>query len=268
MASDPSTPATPEARYDEARMPLLAHLQELRIRLIRAFIAVGLGFAVAYAFADPIFNALTRPFLAVAGGNAMLVGTGVVEAFITKIKVAMIAGLFIASPAVFYELWRFISPGLYESEKRNARPFVLTTTACFLAGGYFCYAVIMPVGYGFFLGEYESINVTPTIRISEYLSFASRMILAFGLTFEMPVLAYFLTRLGVIDHTMLRRHWRWIVVGIAVAAAAFTPPDAVSMMLLGVPLMALYGLSFAVTYFFRLRPDEKAAPATDGPAAQ
>ncbi|MGH7863566.1 MAG: twin-arginine translocase subunit TatC [Candidatus Binataceae bacterium] len=268
MASDPSTPAPANAPIDDARMPLLAHLQELRIRLIRAFIAVGLGFAIAYAFADTIFNMLTLPFLQVAGSNALLVGTGVVEAFMTKIKVAIIAGLFIASPAVFYEVWRFIAPGLYASEKRTARPFVIATTACFLAGGYFCYAIIMPVGYGFFLGEYASINVTPTIRISEYLSFASRMILAFGLTFEMPVLAYFLTRLGIIDYTMLMRHWRWIVVGVAVAAAAFTPPDAVSMMLLGIPLMALYAVSFAVTYFFRLRPQEKAAPATDGPAAQ
>ncbi len=254
-----------DAPSDEGRMPLIEHLKELRIRLIRVFIATGLGFVVAYAFADSIFNALTRPFLAVAGSDALLVGTGVVEAFMTKIKVAMIAGLFIASPAVFYELWRFIAPGLYESERRTARPFVIATTLCFLAGGYFCYAVVMPVGYGFFLGEYSSINVTPTIRISEYLSFASRLILAFGATFEMPVLAYFLTRLGVIDYTMLIRHWRWSVVGVTVAAAAFTPPDAVSMMLLAIPLMALYGVSVAVTYIFRIRPEQKAAAVAEHP---
>lgn len=259
MASDSTSAPRDDERAAGARMPMLEHLRELRLRLIRALIALAVGFAAAYAFADPIFRLMTEPFLAAAGGKAMLIGTGVGEAFLTKIKVALIAGLFVASPAIFYEVWKFIAPGLYATEKRMAVPFIVATSACFVAGGVFCYAVVFPVGYAFFISEYVSIGVTPTIRVSEYLSFSARLILAFGLTFEMPVLTFFLTRLGVIDHHALIRHWRWIIVGIFGVAAALTPPDAVSMMLLAVPLTGLYGASVGVAYVFRIRATAKAA---------
>src|SRR5271163_3292264 len=135
-------------------MSLIEHLQELRTRLIRAFIAIGLGFIVAYLIADPLFHMLTWPIREVSGHNVLLIGTGVGEAFFTKIKVALIAGLFIASPAVFYEIWKFIAPGLYVSERRMAKPFVLFATIFFIAGGYFCWAVVFKIGYAFFLSQY------------------------------------------------------------------------------------------------------------------
>ncbi len=248
---------------DEARMPIIEHLRELRTRLIRALIALVVGFAVAYLISDQLFAALTWPIREVSHGKVMLIGTGVGEAFFTKIKVALVAGLFIASPAVFYEIWKFIVPGLYKSERRMAAPFIISATIFFILGGYFCWAVVFKVGYTFFLSEYASIGVTPTIRISEYLAFSTKLMLAFALTFEMPIFAYFLTRLGIIDHRMMLRQVSYAVLGIFVVAAMLTPPDMVSQFLLAIPLLLLYALSVGVSYLFRL-PHEEPAPDAEG----
>ena len=250
--------ASPAA--DDLRMPLLEHLKELRGRLIRCAIAIGLGFLIAYSAADWLFAALTWPLRAAAHGrNVLLIGTGVGEAFFTKIKVALIAGLFLASPAVFYEVWKFIAPGLYETERRMAKPFVFFATVFFIAGGYFCWAVVFKIGYAFFLSQYESIGVTPTIRISEYLAFSAKLLIAFAITFEMPIFAFFLTRLGVVDYRMMIRYIRYAVLAIFVVAVALTPPDMVSPFLLAIPLLLLYGISIGVSYFFRGEPAAEVA---------
>jgi sec-independent protein translocase protein TatC len=235
----------------ELRMPLIEHLTELRTRLIRSMVAIAVGFLIAYAIDDWLFNALTYPLRAASNGKVLLIGTGVAEAFFTKIKVAIIAGLFIASPAVFLEIWKFIVPGLFESERRLAKPFVISATIFFVAGGYFCWAVVFKIGYSFFLREYSSIGVTPTIRISEYLAFSTRLLLAFGITFELPIFAFFLTRIAVIDHRMMVHYFRYAVLAIFVVAVALTPPDMISPFLLAIPLLALYGLSIGVSYVFR-----------------
>jgi sec-independent protein translocase protein TatC len=248
---------------DDFRMPLLEHLKELRGRLIRCVIAIGLGFAVAYFGADWLFAALTWPLHAAAHGrNVLLIGTGVGEAFFTKIKVALIAGLFIASPAVFYEIWKFVAPGLYEAERRMAMPFVIFASIFFVAGGYFCWAVVFKIGYAFFLSQYESIGVTPTIRISEYLAFSAKLLIAFAITFEMPIFAFFLTRIGMIDYSMMISYFRYAILAIFVVAVALTPPDMISPFLLAIPLLLLYGLSIGVSYFFRTEQSEKAATAS------
>jgi len=235
-------------------MPLIEHLKELRTRLIRCAIAVAVGFVIAYCFVEQLFSALTWPLRDVSGGHVLLIGTGIGEAFFTKIKVALIAALFIASPAVLYEVWKFIAPGLYESERRMARPFVFFTTVFFILGGYFCWAVVLKIGYAFFLKQYASIGVTPTIRISEYLTFSAKLLLAFAITFEMPAFAYFLTRFGVIDYHFLVRQMRYAILAIFIISAALTPPDFISQFLLAIPLLALYGLSIGVAYVFRLPP--------------
>lgn len=242
-------------------MSLIEHLQELRSRLIRAFIAIGVGFILGYAIADPLFHMLTWPIREVSGGKVLLIGTGVGEAFYTKIKVALIAGLFIASPVVFYEIWKFIAPGLYETERKMAKPFVFFATLFFVLGGYFCWAVVFKVGYAFFLSEYASIGVTPTIRISEYLAFSAKLLLAFALTFEMPIFAFFFTKLGMIDYKMMFGYWRYAVLGIFIVSAALTPPDMVSQFLLAIPLLLLYAISVGVAWMFRIAPVEK--PATN-----
>jgi len=265
VASDElKVPEEGGGRSDEGRMSLVEHLKELRVRLIRVAIEVGLGFLLAYTIADWLFAVLTLPLREVAHGKVLLIGTGVGEAFFTKIKVAMVAGLFVASPAVFYEIWKFIVPGLHDSERRLARPFVIAATIFFLLGGYFCWAVVFKIGYAFFLAEYASIGVTPTIRISEYLAFSAKLMLAFALTFEMPIFAFFFTKLGMIDYRMMIRQFRYAVLAIFVVSAILTPPDMVSQFLLAIPLMALYGLSVAVAYAFRTTAEPK--PAT--PAAE
>ncbi|MGO9062604.1 MAG: twin-arginine translocase subunit TatC [Candidatus Binataceae bacterium] len=252
---------------DEARMPLIEHLKELRVRLIRSIIAIAVGFVLAYLFVDQIFHILTVPLSQASHNKVLLIGTGIGEAFFTKIKVALVAALFISSPAVLYELWRFIAPGLYESERRMAKPFVFFTTIFFLLGGYFCWAVVLKIGYVFFLSQYASIGVTPTLRISEYLNFSAKLLLAFAITFEMPVLGFFLTRFAVIDYHWMLKQFRYAVLVIFVIAAALTPPDFISQFLLAIPLLLLYGLSIAVSYFFRLQPHEvQSSASTDMPA--
>jgi sec-independent protein translocase protein TatC len=249
---EPKGAAKPAETSEELRMPLIEHLTELRSRLIRALIALAVGFLIAYAIDDWLFNALTYPLRAASHGRVLLIGTGVAEAFFTKLKVALIAGLFIASPAVFFEVWKFIAPGLFESERRLAKPFVISATFFFLAGGYFCWAVVFKIGYSFFLRQYSSIGVTPTIRISEYLAFSAKLLVAFGITFELPIFAFFLTRIGLIDHRMMVNYVRYAVLAIFVVAVALTPPDMVSPFLLAIPLLALYGLSIGVSYCFRV----------------
>ena len=247
-----------------ARMSLIEHLQELRVRLMYSAIALLIGFLVAYAIANQLFAALTWPIREVSHGKLLLIGTGVGEAFFTKIKVALIAGLFIASPAVFYEIWKFIAPGLYETERKLALPFIVSATLFFILGGYFCWAVVFRIGYAFFLSEYASIGITPTIRISEYLAFSAKLLLAFGITFEMPIFAFFLTRLGMIDYKLMIRYFRYAILIIFIVSAILTPPDMVSQFLLAIPLLGLYGLSIAVAYVFRT--PQSAAPAAAGGA--
>jgi sec-independent protein translocase protein TatC len=241
----------------DAKMPLTAHLEELRWRLIKALAGIGIAFLGCYAFAERLFDFLTEPLLALnlgeGGGSDVvhLIGTGVVEAFFTKLKVSFIAAIFVASPVILYQLWQFIAPGLYDTEKRYARPFVFFGTFFFISGAWFCYAIVLPVGYRFFIQEYGSIRVSPEIRISEYLSFTSRMLLAFGATFEMPVITFFLARLGMVTHTAMLRHLRYAILVIVIVAAVLTPgPDVASQMLMAGPLLLLYGLSIGVAYVF------------------
>lgn len=237
-------------------MPLTAHLEELRWRIIKSLGAVAGGFVVAYAFSAQLFAFLVRP-VAEALGERPLIGTGLAEAFFTKLKVAFVAGVFFATPVILYQTWRFVAPGLYEHEKRTAVPFVLAGTLFFLLGAAFCYEVVFSVGYRFFLAEYETIGVEPALRISEYLSFSSRLLLGFGITFELPVVTFFLARLGVVTHRTLIGFGRYAVVAIFTLAAILTPPDVASQLLMTGPLLVLYLASVGVAYVAaRPRPQE------------
>jgi len=254
-----------EVSAEGLRMPIIEHLRELRVRLIRAAIALTIGFIAAYFFSDQLFAALTLPIRQVSHDKLLLIGTGVGEAFFTKIKVSLVAGLFLASPAVFYEVWKFIAPGLYHSERKMAFPFIVFATIFFISGGYFCWAVVFKVGYAFFLQQYSSIGVTPTIRISEYLAFSAKLMLAFAITFEMPIFAFFLTRLGLIDYKMMIKQFRYAILIIFVIAAALTPPDMVSQFLLAIPLLLLYVVSVGVSYVFRSKIEPAATAENPAP---
>ena len=255
----------------DVKLPLTAHLEELRTRLVRSLLAVGVGFAAAYAYADQLFALLTRPLLGLNEPGAAvtevnLIGTGVAEAFFTKIKVAFLAGIFVASPVILYQIWRFVAPGLYETEKRSARPFVFFGTLFFLAGSAFCYEFVMPVGYRFLMEQYGSIGISPEIRISEYLTFTARMLLAFGVTFELPVFTFFFARLGVVTHQMMISYARYAVLVIFILAAVLTPgPDVASQFLMAGPLLVLYALSIGVAYVFGVKPVTAEAVEADTP---
>jgi sec-independent protein translocase protein TatC len=233
----------------DVRMPLTAHLEELRTRIIRAIVATAVGGGLAWFAIERIVTFLLAPLAALRPGESLIIGTGVTEAFFTKLKVAVIAGIFLASPIIFYQLWRFIAPGLYEREKRVAMPFSIAASAFFVSGAAFCYWLVFPVAFSFFLDEFASIGVTAQIRVSEYLSFASRMLLAFGVTFELPVLTFFLARIGLVTHHTLITWWRYAIIVIFIVAAVLTPgPDVASQMMMACPLLVLYALSIGVAY--------------------
>jgi sec-independent protein translocase protein TatC len=242
----------------DLKMPLTAHLEELRWRIIRACLAVAVAFAGCYYFAEELFALLTEPLLAInpenPGGGAaavQLIGTGVAEAFFTKLKVCFLAGIFVASPVILFQAWQFVAPGLLDMEKRYAKPFVLFGTIFFVSGAAFCYYLVLPVGYRFFVEQYGTIRVDPQIRISEYLTFTARLLLAFGVTFELPVVTFFLARIGVVTGPMMLRWLRYAILFIFIIAAVLTPgPDVASQLLMAAPLFVLYVLSIGVAYAF------------------
>jgi sec-independent protein translocase protein TatC len=238
----------------DVHLTLTEHLEELRWCLIKSLAAVLLGFVASYFFADQIFAFMVIPLKAALGPGQTLIGTGVTEAFFLEIKVALVAGLFGASPAIFYQIWSFIAPGLRDREKKLVVPFVLCASLFFVGGAYFCYRAVLPLAFQYFVEQYRSLGVAPEIRIGEYFTFFFRMLLAFGITFELPVFTFFLVRLGIWDHRFLWHQFRYAILAIFILAAVLTPgPDVVSQILLAVPLTLLYLLSIGVAYLWRKR---------------
>ncbi|MBI1992862.1 MAG: twin-arginine translocase subunit TatC, partial [Deltaproteobacteria bacterium] len=177
-------------------MTFTEHLEDLRWCLIKSLAAVVSAFLLCFQFSDRIVAFMIAPLMGTLEPGQGLIGTGVAEAFFFEMKVALVAGAFLASPVIFYQLWRFIAPGLKDREKRLVIPFVLFTSLFFLGGAYFCYRAVLPVAFLYFIDQYRSLAVSPEIRIGEYFTFFSRMILAFGITFELPLFTFFLVRLG------------------------------------------------------------------------
>ncbi len=230
---------------DELQMSLFGHLGELRGRLVKSILAIIVGAILAYVISGEIFDFLCKPFFS-AFKEGELIGTGPADAFLLKLKVAAISGIIIGSPYIFLQIWLFISPGLHQNEKRMIVPFLLSTTVLFLTGIWFAYVGVLPFAFDFFFEQYGSIKITPTIRISEHISFMATTLLSFGLVFEMPVLAYFLGRLGVITSEWLVSSFRMAVVIIFIISAVMTPPDVFTQFLMAGPLILLYGLSILV----------------------
>jgi len=232
-------------------MPFTAHLAELRTRLIKCTLAVGVAFFACYAFVDEIFAILAVPLRRLPIHGLMLIGTAVTEAFFTKMKIAFITAVIVAFPVLLWQVWQFVAPGLYEHEKRYSRSFVTVGSFFFIGGAAFCYGIVIQNSLAFLLRRYEVIGVQPMLQIGDYLSLVSRMVLAFGVMFELPVLTFFLARVGLIDHRFLIRHSRYAIIVIALLAAVLTPPDLISQVFLMLPLALLYLLSIAVAYAAR-----------------
>jgi len=225
----------------EERSPFTEHLGELRDRLIHAFIAVGLGFVVAYFFKEQLFDILTAPLVTAMAksGNATLIFTGLPEAFFTYLKVALLAGIILATPVLFYEFWMFISPGLYRDEKKYMLPIIILSLIFFIAGASFGYFIVFPYGFQFFLGfTTETIQAMPSMK--EYLSFASKMLLAFGFVFELPLVLTFLARMGIVTPSFLKKNRKYALLLFFVGAAIITPPDVVTQVMMAMPLIILY----------------------------
>jgi sec-independent protein translocase protein TatC len=243
---------------DLARMTLLEHLDELRRRLAVSLSAVFVGFLVSWFYAKPIFSWLARPVTQFLPEGDKLAFTGLTDPFMLYMKVGLLGGIFLASPVVLYQIWLFVAPGLYRHERRGVLPFLLFTTAFFLGGGYFGYAVAFPMVCRFLL--MVGSDFKQVVTINEYFSMASKVILGLGLVFELPVLILFLARLGVVNHRFLLRHFRYAIIIIFIVAAVITPtPDMATQSVFAVPMVLLYLLGVLVAWLF----GKKQAPASE-----
>ncbi|HEX8482365.1 MAG TPA: twin-arginine translocase subunit TatC [Allosphingosinicella sp.] len=251
---------------DETRAPLMEHLVELRRRLIWSFIALGIAFAVSFYFAGPIFGFLVQPLIEGFGGpgEGRLVYTKLYEAFFTEVRVALFAAFFLAFPIIAIQLWAFVAPGLYAKEKRAFLPFLIATPVLFIGGGALAYYVVMPLAIRFFLGyqgQIPGIQQEALPAMGEYLSFVMHFILAFGISFLLPILLILLERAGLVTRGQLTRGRRYAILVAFVIAAIATPPDIVSQFMLAIPLILLYEISLIVIWFTERKRAKEAAVA-------
>jgi sec-independent protein translocase protein TatC len=234
---------------DQDKIPFTAHLEELRKRLIICFASVGIGFVLSYGFKEKLFQILTRPLIGVMQTGDKLIFTGLPEAFFTYLKVAFLSGIILAAPVLFYQFWMFVAPGLYDKEKRFMFPIVFLSTVFFVGGAFFGYFIVFPYGFKFFLG-FASDIIKPLPSMREYLSFASKLLLAFGLVFELPLIITFLAKLGMVSVSFLKKNRKYALLLFFVGAAILTPPDVVTQIMMALPLMVLYEISIVGAKIF------------------
>ena len=243
----------------EEKLPLTAHLEELKKRLIRSLIGIGIGFGACYYYKEWLFKIITKPLMDVMPKNSHMIFTSLPEAFFTYLKISFFAALFLTAPFTLYQIWKFISPGLYPREKKYVAPFVLTSSLLFIGGVVFGYYLALPPAFGFFM-EFSSDMLRPMFTMREYLSFALKLLLAFGVSFELPVFIFFMTKLGIVNSRMMSRQRRYAILIIFIAAAFLTPsPDAFTQIIMAVPLMILYELSIYVAKFAERKKKEEDA---------
>lgn len=234
---------------EDHKMSLTEHLVELRIRLTRSLIALGIGFAGCYYFKDRIFDIVTRPLTQVLPKNSYLIYTGLTEAFFTYMKVAFFASLIITSPFILYQIWKFIAPGLLPTERKYVVPFVISSSLLFITGVLFGYFIALPPAFEFFV-SFNNQYLQAMLSFKDYLSLFVTFLLGFGLSFELPIFIFFLTKLGIVDAKMLSKQRRYAILVIFIVAAILTPsPDALSQVLMAIPLMFLYEISIFVSKF-------------------
>lgn len=246
------------------RMPLMEHLIELKNRLLWSLLALSLGSAVGLTYAVEIYHFLTAPFnLAVSQvegveGSLSLVHSPF-EGMMTYFKVAFIAGMVLASPVISFQMWQFVAPGLYKTERKVVLPLSLTSVFLFMSGAAFCYYWLFPYAFPFFI---QVLGEDVNLSVDGYLSAVLRMMIAFGLSFQLPVIAWFGGRIGLIDHVDMMESFRYAVVIIFVVAAIITPPDPLTQILLAVPLVILYVISIGVVWMVSTKKREAPSAAT------
>ncbi len=241
---------TPDIDGSGSKMSFLEHLDELRKRLIYIVYSLLAGCVVSYIFIQKIFDFIMRPLQAMLPKGGMLMYTSGSEPFMLYIKIGFLAGIFIASPLILYQVWKFIAPGLYSHEKKFAIPFVVLSTVFFVTGGLFSHYVAFPWTWKFFISFTTNYMVFMP-KIDEAFSLYTKMLLGFGLIFEMPTLVFFLARMGVVSARLLLRYFKYAVLVIAIVAAVVSPgTDAVSMLIMAIPMLGLYIISIVIAWVF------------------
>ncbi|MDD3326532.1 MAG: twin-arginine translocase subunit TatC [Zoogloea sp.] len=237
----------------------ISHLVELRDRLLRAVVAVVVVFVCLMPWAGDIYDILAHPMMTALPEGTKMIATGVVTPFFVPMKVTLLVAFVIALPFVLYQAWCFIAPGLYAHEKRLGLPLVVGSTVLFLAGMAFCYFFVFGTVFKF-IAQFAPKSITPAPDIEQYLAFVMSMFLAFGITFEVPVIVIVLVKLGIVDVAKLKEARPYVIVGAFVIAAVVTPPDVVSQLMLAVPMCLLYELGIFLSRFVsRTRADEVAS---------
>ncbi len=242
-----------------------SHFVELRSRLIKSIIFILLIFIISYTFAEEIYNFLVEPYASAVKDDQIsrrLIFTALHETFITYLKVAFFAAFFLGSPILLIQIYKFIAPGLYKNEKKAILPYLISTPILFLLGGILVYYLVMPLAIKFFL-SFETVGSTTSLpiqleaKVNEYLSLIMRLIFAFGISFQLPILLNLLARIGVINSNYLKKTRRYVIVIIFTVAAILTPPDPITQIGLAIPLLLLYELSIITVKFTEKKDDNE-----------
>ena len=258
---------------DETQAPLLDHLIELRKRMVRCVLALAVAFGVCLYFAKPIFALLVRPLANSfpEGEQGRLIYTKLYEAFFVEIKVALFAAFLVSFPIIANQLWAFVAPGLYAREKKAFLPFLLATPVLFGAGASLAYFVVMPMAFPWFLGfegTTAGLELEALPAMGDYLTLVMHFILAFGISFLLPVLLLLLNRAGIVSREQLARARRYVIVAIFIVAAVVTPPDVISQLVLAIPLIVLFEASLLLMRPIGKAAEEQAAAESPSPSGE
>jgi sec-independent protein translocase protein TatC len=238
------------------RQPFMTHLEELRKRLVICAISVGVGFVIAYFFKEQLFQILIMPLRQNMEEGQHFIFTNLPEMFFVYLKTSLVAGILASAPIIFYQLYMFVAPGLYRNERRFVIPFVISSTLLFVGGSLFGYFIVFPFGFRFFLG-FANAHIQALPSVKEYFGFAIKLLFAFGVVFELPVVSFFLGKMGILTPELMRRKRKYALLLTFVLGAILTPPDVVTQCMMAVPLMVLYEISILVVRMARTRKAEK-----------
>lgn len=247
------------------KQPFLSHLEELRKRLIVCAITVGVGFGIAYFFSERLFQLLVLPLQTVMPEGNYLIFTNLPEMFFAYLKVAFITAIMAAAPVIFYQMWMFVAPGLLKKEKIYMLPFVISSTILFVGGALFGYFVVFPFGFKFFIGfSSEYVKALPSVK--QYFSFSIKLLFAFGVVFELPVVIFFLTKIGLVTPNLLKQKRKYSILLAFVLSAILTPPDVITQCMMAAPLVILYEIGILVSGLaHRKKEENKKAEAEAAP---
>lgn len=244
-------PQPQDAAPEEAQGTLLEHVMALRKTLTRCVIAIAVGFVAAFYFVcNPLMDFITAP---IRERGVQIIFTTVSESLTTQLKLSLLAGAVLVSPFIFYQIWSFVKPALYEAEKRAFRPLFALALVLFITGVVFCYACVYELAIDFFLVAGDDL-ATPMLSIDKYVSFLVGFLLPFGVVFELPVAIYMAAKKGIVTYAALAKNRKYVFFGIFILAAILTPPDIVSQIMLGIPMYLLYEISVQVARFVRVKP--------------